>query len=465
MKISRADLFWNYGATFMRVASGLIVLPLILRMLPSQEVGLWTVMISLNSIIYLLDFGFFQTFSRSVTYIFSGARELISEGIGEKAEEGAGISYPLLKGALRAMRNYYAAMSLLLLVIFLTGGYFYIEKLLEGFLGDPFDAKVAWYLYGIMLCFQFYTYYYDALLTGRGMIKRSRQIIVLSQSTHIVIASILLLSGAGLLSMVIGQITATLINRWLSRRSFYDKETSAGLRNSEEENWVVILKTLWNTAYKSGLASLSWIFTNRMLVIIGSLYIPLAVMGSYGTSKIITDITYTLSLVWFGTYYPRLTEARVKTEEKEVKRIYIKASIIAVGVFIAAATFTLLYGKWAIELIKSSTSLIDNKLLALLFVAALLEALTYLSTSVLLSRNAVPHYKSQSITAAATILLLLAVMELTGGNLLALIVIPVTTQLAYLHWRWTLMVFKELRVRFSDYLNILRQIFFCDRFF
>ncbi|MDD2426253.1 MAG: O-unit flippase-like protein [Bacteroidales bacterium] len=459
MKVSRGDLFWNYGATFMRVASGLIVLPLILRMLPSQEVGLWTVMISLNSIIYLLDFGFFQTFSRSVTYIFSGAKELISEGIGEKAEEGSEISFPLLKGALKAMRNYYAAMSFLLLIVFLTGGYFYIEKLLEGFLGDPFDAKMAWYLYGIMLCFQFYTYYYDALLTGRGMIKRSRQIIVLSQSAHIVIASLLLINGVGLLSMVIGQITATIINRWLSRRSFYDCDTLAGLRrDSKEQDWVSILKTLWNTAYKSGLASLSWIFTNRMLVMIGSLYIPLAVMGSYGTSKVIVDITYTLSLVWFGTYYPRLTEARVKTEDNEVKRIYIKARIIAVGVFLAVAAFTLLFGEWGISFIKSSTSLLDNKYLILLFAAALLEALTYLSTSVLLSRNAVPHYKSQSITAVITLISLFAVMELYGGSVLALILIPAIAQLLYLHWRWTLMVFKELRVRFSDYLNILKQI-------
>ena len=55
MKINRTDLLWNYAASFMRVASALVVLPLILKMLPSEEMGLWTVMISLNSMIYLLD--------------------------------------------------------------------------------------------------------------------------------------------------------------------------------------------------------------------------------------------------------------------------------------------------------------------------------------------------------------------------------------------------------------------------
>ena len=80
MKIGRTDLLWNYGASFMRVASALVVLPIILKMLPSEEMGLWSVMISLNSMIYLLDFGFFPTFSRSMTYVYSGATTLQTTG-------------------------------------------------------------------------------------------------------------------------------------------------------------------------------------------------------------------------------------------------------------------------------------------------------------------------------------------------------------------------------------------------
>ena len=91
MKVTKADVLWNYGATFMRVASALIVLPLILRMLPQEEVGVWSVMIGLNSMIYLLDFGFFQTFSRAVTYIYSGATKLEKEGF-TPVQESRGVS-------------------------------------------------------------------------------------------------------------------------------------------------------------------------------------------------------------------------------------------------------------------------------------------------------------------------------------------------------------------------------------
>ncbi|GAB1473241.1 hypothetical protein MASR2M69_06820 [Bacteroidota bacterium] len=114
MRVTKGDVLWNYGATFMRVASALIVLPLILRMLPEEEVGLWTVMIGLNSMIYLLDFGFFQTFSRAVTYIFSGAKSLEKEGF-KPVEPGSPVSYGLLNGVLKAMRRFYGAVSLVLL--------------------------------------------------------------------------------------------------------------------------------------------------------------------------------------------------------------------------------------------------------------------------------------------------------------------------------------------------------------
>jgi O-antigen/teichoic acid export membrane protein len=434
----------------MRLASAMIILPLILRLLPDQEVGLWNVMIGLNAMIYLLDFGFFQTFSRSVTYIFSGARELRGEGLGTAHEDGK-IDYSLLKGALSAMRVYYAGVAIFLVILLFTGGYFYIEKLLEGYSGDAENARLAWYLYGILLSYQFYTYYYDALLVGRGMIKRSRQIIVFSQCTHIVLASAMLIMGFGIISMVCGQTLATILNRMLSRRAFYDKETKAEVRNAQPSSWIIILKTLWKTAYKSGLANLSLVFTNKMLTLIGGLFIPLAVLGSYGITKQLADLTYTLSLIWFMTFLPKLTQNRLLGRECEVKRIYIKAQYIALGVFAALSVVVVTLGPWALRIIKSNTPLLESDLLVILFAASLFEAFTFLSTSVLVSKNTVPHYKAQMVTAVATIVILLIVLNYTEAGVIALIVVPLSVQLIYQHWKWTCVVLSDLKVRLADY--------------
>jgi len=442
----------------MRVASALIVLPLILRMLPEEEVGLWTVMIGLNSMIYLLDFGFFQTFSRAVTYIFSGAKSLEKEGF-TPVEPGSPVSYSLLNEVLSAMRRFYGAVSLVLLLILVTGGVWYINRLLTGFSGDAGTAKVAWFSYGLLLCYQFYTYYYDALLVGRGMIKRSRQIIVFSQSLHIVISSILLIFGLGILSMVVGQSVATLVNRALAKRAFYDPDVVKKLEDSGSVQWKTVLKTLFNTAYKSGLASLSWIFTNRMLAIIGALYIPLTTMASYGITKQITDITITLSAVWFATYYPKLTGEQIKNSIGEVKRIYIKAQIIAFAVFVLVTISVLFAGGPLLKLIGSSTSLLPMNLMLMLFIASLFESLTQLSTSVLMSRNEVPHYKAQMITAITALLVMVLALRFSDGGVTLLVVIPFAAQLVYQHWRWTLMVWRELGIKRNDYLSGIKSVY------
>jgi len=442
----------------MRVASALLVLPLILKMLPKEEVGLWSVMIGLNSMIYLLDFGFFQTFSRSITYIYSGAKSLRKEGF-TPVEAGSPVSYNLLKGVIKAMTRFYGFVSLILLLILFSGGVWYINRLLVGFEGDAGLAKLAWFTYGILLCYQFFTYYYDAALVGRGMIKRSRQIIVFSQTLHIIISSILLLSGLGLLSMVIGQSIATIVNRMLARRAFYDSETIYRLSYEDNSEWLTILKTLFNTAYKSGLASLSWIFTNRMLSIIGALYVPLVTMASYGITKQITDITITISTVWFTTYYPKLTGEQLKNSLGEVKRIYVKARLIAAGAFILITAAVVLTGEPILRFIGSSTSLLPLNLMLLLFLASFFESMTQLSTSVLLSRNEVPYYKAQLITAIGAVLALFAALGISGGNIFFLIVIPFAAQLIYQHWRWAFKLYKELGVGLNDYLSGIKSLY------
>ena len=455
MKVGRSDLLWNYGASFMRLASGLIVLPVILRVLPSEDVGLWGVMIALYLMIVLLDFGFYTTFSRAITYIFSGANELKPEGF-TPVKEYRGINYPLLKGSLKAMRYYYAGIAGVLIIILFTGGYWYIERLMLAYTGDKEVARIAWYFYLLYICYQFYTYYYSALLVGRGMIKKSSQLIVFSQIINIIVAPVLLICGFGIISMVISQTIMAIVNKTLAKRAFYDSELKSNLIKAKAEDWIKIIKTLWVTAYKSGLSSLSVVFTNKMLALFGALFIPLSAIASYSTlSKSVVDLTSTLALVWFATYYPKITHERVKNSLGEVKRLYIKAQLITISVFVFIATGVVLFGDWGLKIIHSSTPFLDTKLLILLFMAALFEALTSLSTSVLISRNAVPHYRAQGITAFFTVALLLITLKYTQMGVTALIVVPFATQLVYQHWRWTLMVMKELNVKFADYGNFL----------
>ena len=56
------DVLWNYAATFLKLASQALLLPLILTMMSSEKVGIYVVFITINSFALLLDFGFNSSF-------------------------------------------------------------------------------------------------------------------------------------------------------------------------------------------------------------------------------------------------------------------------------------------------------------------------------------------------------------------------------------------------------------------
>ena len=194
MQIGKKDIAWNIVATFMRIASGIILLPMVLRMLPAQEVGLWNIFLYIGSLATLLDFGFSNSFSRNITYIFSGVKILKSTGFVAVNESDKSVDFSLLKSVIKAMRRYYAILAGFFLIIFLAISPFYLKSILSNYQGNKESVEIAWVLYGTLVAYQLYTYYYNSILVGRGQIKRSLQITVLSQGLRITISMIFLLS-------------------------------------------------------------------------------------------------------------------------------------------------------------------------------------------------------------------------------------------------------------------------------
>ena len=108
MQINKKDVIWNYAATFLKIAASSLLLPFILRLMSAETVGIWTVFITINSLISIFDFGFNPAFTRNVTYIFSGIRKLEVEGFSTIGlTKNNEIDYGLLKGLIKAMQWFY----------------------------------------------------------------------------------------------------------------------------------------------------------------------------------------------------------------------------------------------------------------------------------------------------------------------------------------------------------------------
>lgn len=460
MKIGRKDIVWNFIATIMRVASGVILLPVVLQKLSREDVGLWNIFIQIGGLALLLDFGFLSSFGRNITYIFSGVKELKAEGYVSVDNADNSISYSLLKTVINAMRRYYSIIALVFLTLFLVSTPFYLNKVLHDYNGNKPVIWVSWITYGILVAYQLYTYYYSSLLTGRGMIKKLHQTIVIGQVCRISTSLLLLYLGYGIISLVAGQLVSDIVNRILYYNAFYDKDLKKNLKSAVVQPVGDIMKIMSPNAIKIGVTTLGWFLTTKIIVLVAPLLsITLPTVGSYGTTMQMISLIMSLSTLWFSTFYPKMGLYRINGQTTDLKRVYIKSLLAMVGVFTICGTGLILVGPPLLKLIGSKTQLLPEAMIFVMLIFAILESNYGIANAFILSGNEVPYMKSSIITGIFSASLLLILLKFTTLSTWAMILAPGIAASLYINWRWPIMVINDLKIGSKDFLSVAKETF------
>jgi len=450
IQIGRKDIIWNYAATFLKIASSALLLPFILRMMPSETVGIWSVFMTITAFSYLLDFGFNPSFARNVTYILSGVRILKINGFETVSSENQTIDYGLLKGLINAMRWFYLRMAIVLLLLLSTLGTYYIYSLLQNYKGDPQEIYLAWGLLCLINTYNLYTLYYDSLLQGIGLVKRSKQILIIGQTIYLVIASLLIIAGYGLVAIVSAQASSVIIIRWLSYHSFFTDEIKQKLQIVKPQPKKEVIKAISPNALKIGLTSLGGFMVERSAIVIGSLYLTLKEIASFGITIQLITVIAGLATIYTVTYIPRIAQLRISDNNSTIKELYLKGQIVLLLTYTAGGTVLLLLGEWALKLIGSQTQLMPRLLILTATVISFLESNHGIAGMILLSKNEVPFFKASLLSGGLTVLLLLLFFHLTNSGLWVMIAAPGLVQGAYQNWKWPYEVSRELKITKRD---------------
>ena len=175
VNVSKADIVWSYVALFFNLGSGLITLPIILRLLSTEEIAMNYLMLTIGSMVAIVDFGFSPQFGRNFTYVFSGAQKLEKEGLNENVKSN--INYHLLRCLIDAAQMVFKYMSIIVLILMLTAGTWYIFVITHGF-SNIRNSLLIWIVFSISTFYNIYFSYYSSLLTGRGLVKESKKAMI-----------------------------------------------------------------------------------------------------------------------------------------------------------------------------------------------------------------------------------------------------------------------------------------------
>lgn len=450
VEITKKDVTWSYVAKLFQIGSGLVTLPLILRLLTTEEVGMNYLMLTVSSIVGLMDFGFSPQFGRNFTYVNSGARRLCREGVEE--ERGGSIDWHLLSVLISTARFVYRRLSVLALIVMLTFGTGYIWYLTEGFINVN-NSLYIWILYSFSTYFNIYFSYYSSLLTGSGMIRESSQAAILSKSAYLVLCTLFLLLGWGLFAVVAANFIAPFVQRYVSYRAYFKPELKARLAEQTvtREDIRETFSVIWFNAKKLGINFIGAYAVNKMGMFIIGFFLPLATIGSYGLLTQLTTIVSGIANTMFVTYLPKVSNCRVTGDRPMLKRTISFSMVVGQIIMLAGALGIIFVAPYLLELIKSQTMLPSRLICVLYLVIVALELNHSEFASVISTENKIPYVVPSLVSGGVIVLLTFIALKFTTLGLLGVVLVQGIVQAAYNNWRWPLWVFRELDMSISEF--------------
>ncbi len=227
------------------------------------------------------------------------------------------------------------------------------------------------------------------------------------------------------------------------------------LKYSQIKDYKEVLNTISTNAIKIGLTSLGGFMVAKSAIIIGSLFLPLSDVASYGITMQFVNLLSGISGIYLATYQSKIVQLRISNNNVSIKQLYIKSQSILIMTFSFGAIFLYGLGDWFLTSINSKTHLLPQSVILLSILICFLETNHAHAGNILLTGNDVPFFKSSLLAGIITLILLFLFLNYFKLGLLSLILAPGIAHL-YNNWKWPYEVVKLLNINKKDLLNIIK---------
>jgi O-antigen/teichoic acid export membrane protein len=443
-------IVWGYAAQALNVSSGLILLPVIVLYLDPNHVGMWYVFLTIAGLALLMEQGFQPTISRNVAYVYAGAQELSETGLSD-IRRGE-FNQELLGDLLESSRWIYRRITFVASLLLLTVGTGYVWTLVST-TEERLIVITAWLAFCSGSLLNFYFGYMTAFLNGRGDIVQASQVTICGRLTNLVIGSVMVATGGGLLGLGVASLAAAITSRALASHYLKTKLpiSQTGRTVSSVPRCDHLVKVIWHNASRFGLVLLGLFMITRANVLIASAGLGLTTTAGYGLAVQLLLAVQAIASVPLNLALPMLNALRVQCNDQELYRRFGLTLVYGLSIGLAGAIAMVLIAPRILTFMESRTTLPQTSLLILMALAFLLELNHGICANLLSTKNTVPFTRAYIMT--GFVILTLSAVSIHWMGLLGIILINLLCQLAYNNWRWPKAVANDFRV---SYITLLR---------
>lgn len=447
IKATKKDIIWNYVGTIVSLGSSFILVPILLLFLDANEYGLWNVFVSVGGITVLFDFGFNSVFSRNIAYCWSGCRTLKKDSV-EQFEGDSEVDSNLLNKLIKACQLIYLSISLIAMIVLMSGGSAYIYYISESASLD--NAIRAWLIYVLGVFFNLLYGYYDSALRGVGLVGEVNIARTIAKMVQLLLSVLLLLIGFGLTGVSIAYVCYGILFRIICKRKFYAYKSIGKLlknaRRPDRKDLLELFGTIWYSTWREGVVSVANYISGQVTTILCSFYLGLAETGRYGLAVQLSTAIGQIAVSFYSAHQPAMQQAYIKRDTLRVREM------LSVGICI----FEVLFPMGVIAII-----LVFLPIFQIIRPDAVISIPVMISVSAyqfiimkrdcyawyLAGTNRMVYYKSFIFSAVICVLISILLAEFFSLGIFGFVIAQIGSQLIYNAWHWQKIVDKELDLK------------------
>ena len=444
MSVTRRIAFGVAASWFSRgvtILLGLVLMPVLFRCLPKEELGVWLLLGQSWAAMGILDLGIGVTLTRRIALA--------------KGKSGGDPNAPLTPETLREIadltesgRRIYHVTSIGVFVVSWLAGFFYLRNLQLHDLSHT-TVWIAWTILCASQACAVWATVWTCLLQGVGYVGWDALIASFITTLTLAAQIIVLLCGGGLVALAAAATAGALAQRWLTR-------WLARVRRPE----LFSLRGRWNRELLRGLPSLAfraWLTAvGTVLVFNTDQFFIAATKGAEGIPSFraayvfvhnitILAVTVALASTVFISHYWQAGDMA------QVRRLIERNCRLGLLVMLCTCAIVITAGKSLFDLWLGHGNFAGYHILAVFLISETLEAQSYIiSTS---SRATNDEAFGLSSVAAGILKIVLATFLIKSHGLLGLALATMIALLSTNHWYMVWRGINRLRIPLPEYLK------------
>ncbi|AMR34052.1 hypothetical protein A0256_22690 [Mucilaginibacter sp. PAMC 26640] len=405
------------------------VLPLVLKQFSSGDVVLWYLFSTIITLQSIADFGFRQTFSRIISYAFSGAKDIDTFKSTKNTDTTADDrpNLPLLNNIISTQNGIYVWLTAVVFILMLLFGTWSMIKPVA----DSSNTQQAWVSWAIVLivsCIGFYGKIYMNFLEGLFKIALVRRIETFTSVGSILTSIIVLYVAPSLLNLVIVNqfwVLVVTIRDWYLCKTVEDdiySQVSARLPFNKQ-----IFNKIWQPAWRSGISGFMSVGLTNLTGLIYAQVGTTAGVASYLLALRIINQVRDISMAPFYSKIPLLAMLRVKNDIAKLTETVKRGMFLSHMVFLVGFIGVGIFINPLLQAIHSHVEFVDQKLWMLLGIAFFVHRFGAMHMQVYLSTNHIISHIADGVSGLLYIVSSLILIRYVG-----IYAIPVGMLVGYL---------------------------------